>query len=364
MKKNLLYAFTMLCAVGLMTTSCSKDDDPVEEGKVLDVNASYNGESLVLTYSESVLPGKVVTFNTADGKTATLELKGEFDLSSIMTSKADASTAMNLAPGVIPGEVTTTISNVPLTVDGETYVFEGTDSQNGRTTEYKGQVQKGKLTLAINNVMPESEIQGTWNMADSKVLSLVWSSDKNLIIPDLTGATQEMQEIPVSMLSMILPTLIDQPLKAALNTISFNNDGNIVADYNKNGEKKVSPLNIANYYMKDGKMYVQLNIAMLLSVINQTKAGFDISTITQFLPLLSEGIPLTCSVDGNNASITMEKDLLVPILSFVVSNETVTNLILNSVSAEMKPLVELVLPQLPEVLNNTTEMKVSLNLKK
>ena len=233
----------MLCSLSLMTTSCSKDDEPtVEEGKVLDVNASYKGESLDLTYSESVLPGKVITFNTTDGKTATLEMKGEFDLTSLIPTKADMP-VMNLAPGVIPGEVTTTISNVALTLDGETYKFEGTDSQNGRTTEYKGQVEKGKLTLAINNVMPESKIQGTWNLADAQIVNIVWNSDKGILLP---GSTEEW---PVENLVQFLSMALDKPIKAALNTISFNNDGNIVADYNKDGEKKVSPLNIANYYM-------------------------------------------------------------------------------------------------------------------
>lgn len=358
MKRNLLYAFTMLCSLSLMTTSCSKDDEPtVEEGKVLDVNASYKGESLDLTYSESVLPGKVITFNTTDGKTATLEMKGEFDLTSLIPTKADMP-VMNLAPGVIPGEVTTTISNVALTLDGETYKFEGTDSQNGRTTEYKGQVEKGKLTLAINNVMPESKIQGTWNLADAKVVTLVWNSDKGILLP---GSTEEW---PVENLVQIISMALDKPIKAALNTISFNNDGNIVADYNKDGEKKVSPLNIANYYMKDDKMYVQMNIAMLLTVINQTKAGFDMSAIAQFLPLLSEGVPLTCSVDGSNATITLEKDIIVPLLSFVLTNETISGLILKSIPENVKPMVEALLPQLTEVLSSTTEMKVSLNLKK
>ncbi len=358
MKRNLLYAFTMLCSLSLMTTSCSKDDEPtVEEGKVLDVNASYKGESLDLTYSESVLPGKVITFNTTDGKTATLEMKGEFDLTSLIPTKADMP-VMNLAPGVIPGEVTTTISNVALTLDGETYKFEGTDSQNGRTTEYKGQVEKGKLTLAINNVMPESKIQGTWNLADAKVVTLVWNSDKGILLP---GSTEEW---PVENLAQLLPMVLDKPIKAALNTISFNNDGNIVADYNKDGEKKVSPLNIANYYMKDDKMYVQMNIAMLLTVINQTKAGFDMGAIAQFLPLLSEGVPLTCSVDGSNATITLEKDIIVPLLSFVLTNETISGLILKSIPENVKPMVEALLPQLTEVLSSTTEMKVSLNLKK
>ena len=348
----------MLCSLSLMTTSCSKDDDPtVEEGKVLDVNASYKGESLDLTYSESVLPGKVITFNTTDGKTATLEMKGEFDLTSLIPTKADMP-VMNLAPGVIPGEVTTTISNVALTLDGETYKFEGTDSQNGRTTEYKGQVEKGKLTLAINNVMPESKIQGTWNLADAQIVNIVWNSDKGILLP---GSTEEW---PVENLVQIISMALDKPIKAALNTISFNNDGNIVADYNKDGEKKVSPLNIANYYMKDDKMYVQMNIAMLLTVINQTKAGFDMGAIAQFLPLLSEGVPLTCSVDGSNATITLEKDIIVPLLSFVLTNETISGLILKSIPENVKPMVEALLPQLTEVLSSTTEMKVSLNLKK
>ena len=344
-----------------MTTSCSKDDEPtVEEGKVLDVNASYKGESLDLTYSESVLPGKVITFNTTDGKTATLEMKGEFDLTSLIPTKADMP-VMNLAPGVIPGEVTTTISNVALTLDGETYKFEGTDSQNGRTTEYKGQVEKGKLTLAINNVMPESKIQGTWNLADAQIVNIVWNSEKDIMIPNPQGG---MQSLPVSFIAQFVSGILDQQIKPVLNTISFNNDGNIVADYNKDGEKKVSPLNIANYYMKDDKMYVQMNIAMLLTVINQTKAGFDMGAIAQFLPLLSEGVPLTCSVDGSNATITLEKDIIVPLLSFVLTNETISGLILKSIPENVKPMVEALLPQLTEVLSSTTEMKVSLNLKK
>lgn len=351
----------MLCSLSLMTTSCSKDDEPtVEEGKVLDVNASYKGESLDLTYSESVLPGKVITFNTTDGKTATLEMKGEFDLTSLIPTKADMP-VMNLAPGVIPGEVTTTISNVALTLDGETYKFEGTDSQNGRTTEYKGQVEKGKLTLAINNVMPESKIQGTWNLADAQIVNIVWNSEKDIMIPNPQGG---MQSLPVSFIAQFVSGILDQQIKPVLNTISFNNDGNIVADYNKDGEKKVSPLNIANYYMKDDKMYVQMNIAMLLTVINQTKAGFDMGAIAQFLPLLSEGVPLTCSVDGSNATITLEKDIIVPLLSFVLTNETISGLILKSIPENVKPMVEALLPQLTEVLSSTTEMKVSLNLKK
>lgn len=348
----------MLCSLSLMTTSCSKDDEPtVEEGKVLDVNASYKGESLDLTYSESVLPGKVITFNTTDGKTATLEMKGEFDLTSLIPTKADMP-VMNLAPGVIPGEVTTTISNVALTLDGETYKFEGTDSQNGRTTEYKGQVEKGKLTLAINNVMPKSDIQGTWNLADAQVVTLVWNSDKGILLPSST------EEWPVENLAKLLSMALDKPIKEALNTISFNNDGNIVADYNKDGDKKVSPLNIANYYMKNGKMYVQMNIAMLLTVINQTKAGFDMGAIAQFLPLLSEGVPLTSTVDGSNATITLEREIILPLLTFALTNETVSGLIINSIPEDMKPMIEALLPQLTEVLKNTTEMKVSLNLKK
>ena len=110
-KKNLLFLFMMLCTMSLFT-GCSDDD---EDGvKIVDgVNATFSGETLQLTYSETELLGKEVTFDTKDGKTATIVMKGKFDMGAIGGIIGGGSKAnqpvVELASGVIPGEVKTLI---------------------------------------------------------------------------------------------------------------------------------------------------------------------------------------------------------------------------------------------------------------
>ncbi len=373
MKKNVLYLAALSCALCFGFTACGDDeestvtppttDTPTEEEGVLDVNATYTDETLSLTYSGSAMPGKSVKFETTDGETATLTLEGNFDitslLSSVLSTKAALIPDLSMSPGVFPGELTTTISNVTLTKDGEKYTFEGSDSQNGRTAEYSGEVQNGMLTLNIDNVvMPEDEMQGTWNLNQSQVLSMTWESTTNITIPD-------MGEFSTTQLSSMVPLLVNSMITEALQTISFGNDGNIVANYKEDGAWVDSPLNIAQYYMKDGQMYVQLNIPMLLQV-TQTKAG-AISTIldiAEFLPYLSEGVPVKYTVDGTNAEVYADKDLLLPILSFIANNETITNAILAEIPADMQTLATALMPQIVEVINNTSEITVGLNLQK
>lgn len=119
MKKNLLYLFTVLCTLSFFT-ACSDDDDE-KNPNVLDVNTAYSGDKLDLKYSDSPLLGKEITFDTKDGKTATITMKGLSSLGDLLDQLMPKSTAAApaMAPGVIPGEVTTTISNVPLILSGE-----------------------------------------------------------------------------------------------------------------------------------------------------------------------------------------------------------------------------------------------------
>ena len=373
MKKKVFLAAALSCALCFGYVSCGDDENnnvtpPVDnptDPEVLDVNATYSENTLTLTYSGSEMSGKSVAFNTTDGKTATLTLEGDFDISGLLSgvltansTKADLITS--LSPGVFPGELKTTISNVTLTKDGDKYTFEGSDSQNGRTAEYSGEVQNGKLTLNIDNVvMPEDELQGTWNLNTTQVLSMTWESTSGISVPELG------LEMTTQQLSAMVPMLVNTMITEALQSISFANDGNIVANYLKDGAWVDSPLNIAQYYMKDGQMYVQLNVAMLMNVI-QTKAdaASTIADIAQFLPYLSEGVPVKYSVEGNNAQVYVDKDLLLPILSFVAGNETIANAILSAVPAEYQELAQALLPQIVNVINTTSEISVGLNLQK
>ena len=125
MKKKVFLAAALSCALCFGFVSCGDDENnnvtpPVDnptDPEVLDVNATYSENTLTLTYSGSEMPGKSVAFNTTDGKTATLTLEGDFDISGLLSgvltansTKADLITS--LSPGVFPGELKTIHSKV------------------------------------------------------------------------------------------------------------------------------------------------------------------------------------------------------------------------------------------------------------
>lgn len=121
MKKNLLFVFTMLCALSFFT-ACSDDDNSDSEVPVLlKGETAFSAEKLSLKYGDSPLLGKAITFSTEDGKTGTIKMEGVFDpsiIKDLLPSKNNVVPA--LAPGVIPGEVVT-MFNVNLTQDGNKF---------------------------------------------------------------------------------------------------------------------------------------------------------------------------------------------------------------------------------------------------
>lgn len=300
MKKNLLFVFTMLCALSFFT-ACSDDDNSDSEVPVLlKGETAFSAEKLSLKYGDSPLLGKAITFSTEDGKTGTIKMEGVFDpsiIKDLLPSKNNVVPA--LAPGVIPGEVVT-MFNVNLTQDGNKYTFEGTDSNNGREMKYAGTVDSTSMTLAVNVTMPKNDLLGTWNLAKQ----------------DMTTGK--------------------------------------------------SPVNLAQYYIKDGKLYLQLNIDMILATIaaNKTKTkALDASVILQFASLLSEGIPLNCEIKDGTAAIYADKDLILPLLS-LLSSEEIVELIIAQVPAGQQEMVKAIFDQLPELIKTTTEFNAGLNLEK
>ena len=148
--KRVWYLCMALLVIGLCS-SC-KDDLP---GLGKDANRFFMDDDLILTYSGEPMVGKQVHFLTYDGKRATITLDGLLDSNTLFPSEDLHDMAFG-APGVVPGEVPTTLPNVPLTLnaEGTAYTFEGTDNQNNRQLTYKGEVSKDKMTLAIQVKMP------------------------------------------------------------------------------------------------------------------------------------------------------------------------------------------------------------------
>lgn len=368
MKKNFLYLFTVLCTLSFFT-ACSDDDDP-KDPTVLDVNAAYSGDKLDLKYGDSALLGKEIAFDTKDGKTATITMKGLFNLSDIMPKSTEVIPSM--APGVIPGEVTTTISNVPLILSGEKYTFEGEyTGAAGVKATYSGEVQKDKLTMAVKATMPSNELVGTWALAPivpgesagsankSQPINFVWQSDAML---DLSAVG--FGKLPVSSVATLLAGAFISPAVAgALQSITYQEDGNIVASYKKAGTSNwtTSPINLAQYYIANGKMYVQLNIVQIMDLVASSKA--DNNPLAGLMAYLSAGVPLNYTVVNGTAQITADKELLLPILG-LLSNETIAGMIIKAIPEEQQSLVQGMMAQLPEILATTTDINVTLNLVK
>lgn len=379
MKKNFLYLFTVLCTLSFFT-ACGDDDDPKVPENVLDVNAAYSGDKLALKYGDSDLLGKVVTFATEDGKTATITMKGLFSISDLMP-KADQQ-APAMAPGVIPGEVTTTLSDVKLTLSGEKYTFEGEyTGAAGVKASYSGEVQKDKLTMSVKANMPEGDLVGTtWALAPinpvagTVPMALVWNSetplkiDGSLIdnnIPVGTIIDVKVQDI---LAKYNVNMMVSGLLGNVIQSITYQNDGNIVASYKKMAATnwETSPINLAQYYIKDNKLFIQLNIANIMATVkaNQSKAMATEPDLTTILgTLLSAGVPLDYSINNDALQVTAATSLILPLLKTATS-DAIFPLIQAMLPETTPEIVKGLLPQIPGVVNGTKEISATLSLVK
>lgn len=384
MKKNLFYyLFAVICSVALFT-SCSDDDDkvvsPVGETTFTDANG------LALTYSGVSMLGKKVTFtpNAADATKATLTLSGLMDLSSILRS--NNTPAVN-APGVIPGETTTTLNVENMIIDGDKVVFEGTEENNGRSIKYSGEATSKNMNLALEVTMPSNVLSGTsWELAPTGTMfegdpmapiHVKWDADE---FP-FGGGTWDINSAISLIVSMtqIEGKSIPQLLSGMLNKVTFLPDGNIQAEYKSSltdTEWKTSELNIATYTVSNNKIYLFLNPSQIIASANKNR---DInsneilgSLIPMVLPMLSNGIPMTYVEKEDKMSVYLDTETLKPILEVLApmfeNEEFVTGLVdmLKEQAGDMGALVDAflkpVLVAIPQIVSTTKTVQIGLKL--
>lgn len=388
MKKRLLFCLMAGLACGGFFTSCSDDDDPTTDEVVICpiAQTTYTDASgLVLTYSGQPVLGKQVVFapDANDGSKATLTISGVLDLSSLtgmMAGRQDAS-AIGV-PGVIPGQVTTTIP-VDLTVSGDKVSFEGTTDQDGCTIAYEGSASEGSLTLNLNVTMPANDLTGaTWTISGETPIHFVWESDKQIsIVPGML----DMPIGDIINLALSFPLLGEQTVNGALtqvfHSVTFGTDGNITAEYKKNmtdAEWATSPLNVAQYTANSGSLRLFLNPSMIIA--NIQNAGLSRSTttdiVTNLMPVLLQylatGIPMTYVQEGTNLSVYLETETalqFVEALAPIFQDEAFVAQIMQMIASnpslgQLSNMITPVLQQLPEVIAATTNMEVGVNFQK
>lgn len=379
MKKNVFYyLFAVICSVALFA-SCSDDDNeivcPIEGTTFTDQSG------LQLTYSGAPMLGKVVQFEPQGDKAVLTLVGATLDYGDLQ--RANMPIPAIATAGVVPGEQTTVL-NVDLVINGDNVSFEGTDEKDGRVLRYKGTATKSGMQLDLNVTLPENELAGTsWNLAPTVLMGtspihIVWDADE---FP-FNGGKWDIEsalKLTLGMAPIKDQMTVPQLLFGVLNKVTFLADGNIQAEYKDNLDDagwKTSPLNLATYTVKNGKLYVYLNAVQIAAVAGKSRAmdmSFISGLVNYLMPMLADGVPLSYSTDEKGQLVVyLGKDVLLPLLKQVAplfeDEATIDELVglLKANAGDMAGLVETflkpVLVAFPNIIATTTDIQIGLTL--
>lgn len=402
MKKNLFYyLFAVICTIGLFT-SCSDDDEKVVNPIPQTTFNSENG--LQLTYNGAPLLGKKVTFtpDATEATKATLRLEGEFDLSGILKGQRSNMTSPT-GPGVFPGSPVTTLS-VDLSINGNQCTFSGVSETEYCTFSYAGKVTAGTMDLSFTDVtLKNTALAGTvWkptplaNTEDGGMdepIHFVWKSGTKAAIEILLGHPSEVEINDLLLLALRFLLFddgsgdrvsVEQMLCSVLKDVTLGADGNIVATYmdaaNGGTEWVTSPSNMAQYVVTgDNQLLLFLNPQAIMANVDNVEKSVrtvDVGAILQqaiaeLYPMLINGVPLTYTKEGNRMKVFLGTDLLLPLMKNIVAplfeDEEFLNMVIEAMKSDpqfggMAGMMVPTLKLLPEIIKNTTQLEIGLDL--
>lgn len=338
MKKNLFFVFTMLCALSFFT-ACSDDDDNKTDDGWKAISATYTAETLKLTMGGTEVADQSVKVDASSAEQATITLAN-----------------------LIPGEAEVKIE-AKMVKTGESYALEGSNTNDLRTVSAKGTVGAGVLTLDAT-LKITAPIAGTWKLAEiakdesetfvSGPVSMVWEAAEGTMLGFL----------PVTSIPNIAEGFGSIALVQVLQSVTFQEDGQIVASISKAGvdlSKPVTPVwetsepGYASYNVTDKQILVFLDITKIMGSL-KSKAAID--PLEQIMALLQNGIPVNYEIasDGKSARVYILVSQIAPLLP------TLAELIGDDALNGMGQLVKSILKAFPEAMEKTTKFEVGLKL--
>lgn len=337
MKKNLFFVFTMLCALSFFT-ACSDDDDNKTDDGWKAISATYTAETLKLTMGGTEVADQSVKVDASSAEQATITLAN-----------------------LIPGEAEVKIE-AKMVKTGESYALEGSNTNDLRTVSAKGTVEAGVLTLDAT-LKITAPIAGTWKLAEiakddvSGPVSMVWEAAEGTMLGFL----------PVTSIPNIAEGFGSIALVQVLQSVTFQEDGQIVASISKAGvdlNKPVTPVwetsepGYASYNVTDKQILVFLDITKIMGSL-KSKAAID--PLEQIMALLQNGIPVNYEIasDGKSARVYIDKALVSQIAPLL---PTLAELIGDDALNGMGQLVKSILKAFPEAMEKTTKFEVGLKL--
>lgn len=340
MKKNLFFVFTMLCALSFFT-ACSDDDDNKTDDGWKAISATYTAETLKLTMGGTEVADQSVKVDASSAEQATITLAN-----------------------LIPGEAEVKIE-AKMVKTGESYALEGSNTNDLRTVSAKGTVEAGVLTLDAT-LKITAPIAGTWKLAEiakdesetfvSGPVSMVWEAAEGTMLGFL----------PVTSIPNIAEGFGSIALVQVLQSVTFQEDGQIVASISKAGvdlSKPVTPVwetsepGYASYNVTDKQILVFLDITKIMGSL-KSKAAID---LWNKLWLYCRMAPVNYEIasDGKSARVYIDKALVSQIAPLL---PTLAELIGDDALNGMGQLVKSILKAFPEAMEKTTKFEVGLKL--
>lgn len=374
---------------------------------------------LELTYNGAPLMGKVIDFvpSPNDYRSATLTLAGlSMDLSALSDVIGDKLQNIPIdfsklndikTPGVLPG---TPVFNLDVTLD-ENNQFQGESATDFVNFKYSGTVAAGKLTLNITDAtLKNTAVAGKYDLNDSNPMRIIWASTKTFPAMGNWAIGDALQLILLMGVQVDVDgtkMTIDKALTTVLKSVTLGADGTVSAEY---ADTKVSGLpvttsapNLAHYVVtSDNEILLFLNpqaiIASAMAAATSSKADANASTVDQLLaallPKLATGFtvhygPMMVQADGRDeygnqnwepstdtpdvVSFYLGTESLVPYLKAlapVLAQKDVQDKIIAlatqdpSMGGLAGVFLPMLLPDIPGILENTTNIEVGMNLKK
>ena len=305
--------FLFLLILGVtFFASCSDDDD--------DKVRNYNGDKLTLSVGginfsdrEAVLNGSVLTLKQA-----------------------------------LPGE-----NETVFTVVREGNKITGVNSNANREVALNGTIDGDKLGLNLT-LKVKSSMKAKWSV---KGLFLY-------VEPQLEeGNEKDMVDFVAQVAGALVPMLMP--------SISFEEDGNIIATYIKDMSASTpeyinSPEGMALYNVVDNKIYIALNIGGIVEDASTPKAATssigrsDYNPLQSLISMAETGIPLYLR-DGEMGvkEVYLDRETLLPVVKML---PTLLATFGDQLGSELKEFVTGLVQTLATVIENSTKTEIGLQL--
>lgn len=290
MKKSLIYLFSLLCMLTLVT-SCSDDEKGGTDDAWKEISKDYTSDKLSI--------GTVSTSGT------------------ISVNAASADKATIILNNVVAGESSVSV-DATLTKTDAGYAFEGESTATTCNVKVSGTIENGKLTAAISRTLTSS-LAGTLN------LNYVPSNDMQIAQAHARFNTGDAQMD--AMLNNLATTFIGEKITKAVESVTVNlgEEGTFSFSFKKVGasEETVMPpaklqemiKSYLTWYEKENVLYlaVHKDALTILSGLNILPENIDLETILGLLTVEGDyyTIPLQVKEEDGLTTIYLNKDILV-----------------------------------------------------